>query len=117
MNYILVVDDEKSIRDLIKDAIEHFGDKAMVACNGKEGLRYFNSQRFNLVITDIMMPIMDGIELARSIRNSDRPDTPIIAITAYLGNKGVERGLFNSIIGKPFNLKSLKKIISQNLES
>ena len=115
MNYILVVDDEESIRDAIKDATEHFGYKVMVACNGEEGLKYFNSHRYNLVITDIKMPIMDGIEFARSIRNSDRPDTPIIAITASLGNKGIERGLFNSIIGKPFDLFSLTKIISQNL--
>ena len=116
MNYILFVDDEELIRNVIKDAMEHFGYKAVVACNGEEGFKYFNSQRFNLVITDIKMPIMDGIEFARSIRNSDRPDTPIIAITAHLGNIGIERGLFNSIIGKPFNLKSLEKCIGQHLE-
>ena len=117
MNYILVVDDEEAIRDAIKDATEDFGHKVVVACNGEEGLKYFHSHRINLIITDIKMPIMDGIEFAKSIRNSDRPDTPIIAISGYLGNTGIESGLFDSIIDKPFNLNFLEKIISQNLGS
>ena len=117
MDHILVVDDEKVVRNLVKDALEHFGYKVTVACNGEEGLEYFNSHRFKLVITDIKMPIMDGIEFAKSIRNSDRPDTPIIAITAYLNSIDTERDSFNSIIDKPFNLESLAKIISQHLES
>jgi two-component system sensor histidine kinase EvgS len=118
MDHILVVDDEKFIRDVIKDALEYYGYKVTVACNGKEGLEYFNSaHRFKLVITDIKMPIMGGIEFARSIRNSAKPNIPIIAITAYLGNKDIEGNLFNSVIGKPFDLKYLTKNISQHLES
>ena len=117
MDNILVVDDEKFIRDAIKDGMEHYGYKVTVASNGEEGLKDFDSHRFKLVITDIKMPIMDGIEFARSIRNSDRPDTPIIAITGCLGDKDSERDLFNSIINKPFNLSSLAKIISQHLEA
>jgi len=63
------------------------------------------------------MPIMDGIELARSIRNSAKPDIPIIAITAFFVDKKVDKDLFNSVISKPFNLKSLAKVIQQHLES
>jgi len=118
MDHILVVDDEKSVRDVIKSALEYYGYKVTVACNGQEGLEYFNnSHRFNLVITDIRMPIMDGIEFARSIRSSAKPNTPIIAITALFVDKDMERDLFDSIIGKPFNLASLAKIISQHIES
>ena len=110
---VLVVDDQKSVRDVIKDFLELFGYKVMVACDGEKGLKLFNSQRFDLVITDIRMPVMDGIELARAIRNSDRPATPIIAITAYFGDTGARRDLFNSIVSKPFNLSTLQKIVSQ----
>ncbi len=118
MDHILVVDDEKAVRDVVEDALEYCGYKTTVACNGKEGPEYFNNgDGFKLVITDIKMPIMDGIEFARSIRNSAKPNIPIIAITAFPGNKDIERGLFNSIMGKPFNLPSLAKIISQHLES
>ena len=117
MNYILVVDDEKIIADVIKDTLEHFGYKVAVACNGEEGLEYFNSHRFKLVITDIIMPVMDGIELARSIRNSAKPDIPIIAITGFFGKNDIEMDLFNSVISKPFKLPILEKTDGQNLES
>ena len=117
-NHILVVDDEESVRNVIKDFLELLGHKVIVGCNGKEGLEYFNnSHRFKLVITDLKMPVMCGIEFARAIRKSDKPDTPIIAITAYFGNMGIERDFFNSIVAKPFKLESLEEIINQHLES
>ena len=78
MNLILVVDDDKAIRDVLKDFLGRFTHKVVAAGDGKEGLNYFNSECFDLVITDITMPIMDGNELARAIRNSDRPDKALI---------------------------------------
>ena len=118
MDHILVVDDEQAIRDVLKDALACFGYRVTVACDGQEGLKYFNdSHSFKLVLTDIKMPIMDGIELARSIRNSARPTTPIIAITAFFVDKDLEKGLFDAVIGKPFNLISLAEIIKQHLKS
>ena len=118
MGHILFADDEEAVRDLVKEALEYYNYKVTVVSNGKEGLEYFNnSPRFKLVITDIKMPVMDGIEFARCIRNSDRPDTPIIAITGFFGKTEVEDGLFNLVINKPFDLKYLKKIISLHLES
>jgi CheY-like chemotaxis protein len=116
MDHILLVDDEKPIRDIIKDTIELYGHKVMVACNGQEGLKYFYSNRFKLVITDIKMPIMDGIELARDIRNSDSPNIPIIAATGF-SETIKETELFNLIINKPFKLKSLIESINLHLES
>ena len=118
MDHILVVEDEKSVRDILKAAMEYYGYKVTAACDGQEGLEYFNNGGgFKLVITDINMPVMDGIELARSIRNSARPNIPIIAITGFVVDKKTERDLFNSVIGKPFDLASLEKVISQLLES
>ena len=117
MDHILVVDDEQAIRDVLKDALACFGYRVTVACDGQEGLEYFNnSNGFKLVLTDIKMPIMDGIELARSIRNSAKPDIPIIAITAFFASQDLEKGLFNAVMGKPFNLVSLAEIIKRHLE-
>jgi CheY-like chemotaxis protein len=76
-----------------------------------------NNQKISVNLFWKSTPVMDGVEFANLIRNSAKPDIPIIAITAYPGNKAIEGNLFNSIIGKPFNLVSLKKIISQHLES
>ena len=116
LNNILVVDDEEAVRDVVKDGLELFGYKVTVASNGQEGFEYFSrSNRFKLVITDVRMPIMDGIEFTRLIRNSERPDTPVIAITGFFEKTKVEEGLFNSIINKPFDLKFLKKIVGHHL--
>ena len=118
MDHILVVEDEKSVRDILKAGLEYYGYKVTAACDGQEGLEHFNNGNgFKLVITDINMPVMDGIELARSIRNSARPNIPIIAITGVVVDKNIERALFNSVIGKPFDLASLAKVISQHIES
>ena len=118
LGHILFADDEESVRNLIKDALEYYNYKVTVASNGKEGLEYFNNlHHFKLVITDIKMPVMDGIEFARSIRNSDRPDTPIIATTGFYETIKEENELFDLIINKPFKLKSFVKIVSQHLES
>ena len=113
MKSVLVIDDEEYIRDILKAAVECLGYEVRAACNGEEGLEYFNSHRFNLVITDIKMPVMDGIEFAKSIRNSNSPDIPIIAVTGFSPILGEESSLFNSFITKPFKLKSLEKIINQ----
>jgi CheY-like chemotaxis protein len=115
---ILFVDDEETIRDLIKDTLEYYNYKVAVASNGREGLNYFNnSSSFGLVITDIKMPIMDGIEFAKGIRNSDRPDTPIIATTGFSETIDKENGLFDLIIDKPFKLKPLLDTVSSYLNA
>ena len=117
MDHILVVDDEKSIRYLIKDALEYHGYKVTEACCGREGLEYFKSlDLFKLVITDIKMPNMDGVEFARALRNSNQPNIPIIAISAHAGNIAIDKDLFNSVIEKPFSMLSLRKLITAYLE-
>jgi len=117
MAHILVVDDEEAVKDAVKDSLERFGYEVIVASNGKEGLEYFNRcYCLNLVITDIRMPFMDGIEFAKLIRDSDRPNLPIIAITANIESERIKKGLFDSILSKPFNLLTLKKIVKQTLD-
>lgn len=63
------------------------------------------------------MPYMDGIELAKLIRKSDKPDTPIIAISAYFQTMELEKGLFGSILNKPLNLPALKKVVELILKA
>jgi len=118
MDHILVVDDEETVKDAVKYVLERFGYEVKVASNGKEGFEYFSRcQCLKLVITDIRMPFMDGIKLAGLIRDSDRPDMPIIAITAHFGREKIKKGLFDYVLGKPFNLLTLEKIVKQILES
>ncbi len=78
--HILVVDDEPSIRDFIRRNLEMRSFKVTLASNGLEALALFDQHTFVLVILDIMMPKMDGLEVCRRIRKTST--VPIIILTA-----------------------------------
>lgn len=105
MDTILVIDDEKGITSLIQEALSMFGYDVEIALDGQEGIQKFESSTYDLVITDICMPGLDGNSVARHIRNSDRKSTPIIGMsgTPWL----LDKGDFDMVISKPFPLKML----------
>ena len=102
---ILVIDDEQLILGLVKQVLTKFGFEVETALDGKEGIQKFDTTEFDLVITDINMPGMDGNGVARHIRISEKNYTPIIGITGtpWL----VEEKDFDLIIKKPFSIKLL----------
>ncbi len=77
---VLVVDDEKSLRDFVRRNLEVRGYKVLTAANGLEALAVFQNENIQMVIMDIMMPHMDGLEATRRIRQESR--VPIIILTA-----------------------------------
>ena len=77
---VLIVDDEKTIRDFVQKNLEVRGYRVMIASNGIEALDIFNTQNVDLVILDIMMPRMDGLETTRQIRKIST--IPIIILSA-----------------------------------
>ena len=77
---ILVVDDEKLIRSVIKDYLENEKMIVFEAENGEEALRVFKEEKINLIILDLMMPKMDGIETLKEIRKIS--EVPVIMLTA-----------------------------------
>ena len=102
---ILVIDDEQLILGLVKQVLTKFGFEVETALDGKEGIQKFDTTEFDLVITDINMPGMDGNGVARHIRISEKNYNPIIGITGtpWL----VEEKDFDLIIKKPFSIKLL----------
>jgi CheY-like chemotaxis protein len=102
---ILVIDDEKGILDVVRSVLSRAGFKVEIALNGRKGIQKFDGGAFDLVITDILMPEIDGIEVVKHIRNSDRPYTPIIGCsgTPWL----LEEGEFDTVFLKPFPLADL----------
>ena len=106
---ILVVDDESAVSEVLQQILIRLGHCAEIASGGHEGLRMFDSRVYDLVITDILMPGIDGNGVARHIRGSDRPYTPIIGIsgTPWL----LEGSMFDFVIPKPFNIQALTSAI------
>jgi signal transduction histidine kinase len=79
---ILLVDDEQDIRDVLEIALADIGYKLYLADNGKTALDVFKKNRIDVVITDIKMPVMDGIELLRQVKRI-RPATEVLMITGH----------------------------------
>ncbi|OFX23557.1 MAG: two-component system response regulator [Bacteroidetes bacterium GWA2_31_9b] len=79
---ILIVDDSESIREVVKFTLENEGYNVMIGVDGNDALQYLNGKPIDLVITDLHMPNMDGIELIRHIRTIDAyKHIPILFLT------------------------------------
>ena len=109
MTSILVVDDEYLIADILAYALEDEGYLVVTASNGQKGLEILDRQQPSLVITDFMMPRMDGLEFARAIHSRHPPcDFPIILMSgaqASLGRASPE--LFAAVFDKPFDISDV----------
>jgi len=104
---ILVVDDERHIARLIQVNLERVGYIVITAENGKEALEKIESDRPELVILDVMMPVMDGLETLKTIRATPGIcELPIIMLTAKTQDQDVFRGYSLGVdiyLTKPFN--------------
>jgi CheY-like chemotaxis protein len=105
MSTILVIDDEKGILQLLYQALTRFGHKVETAVNGQEGIEKFDDGNFDIVITDIRMPGVDGNGVVKHIRNSNRQSIPVIAISGTPWQSEAKN--FDMILPKPFPLKKL----------
>ena len=119
MFQILVVDDDKNTRLLLKAVLEAENYTVFTAENGVAALELMDRNHIDLVVLDIMMPRMDGLEATRQLRSLSRIDAvyvPIIAMTANAFTedavKCVEAGM-NAHMAKPLELNTLLKVISR----
>ncbi len=114
MTSILIVDDERSMRDFLKILLTKEGYKVEVAANGATAITLLNEQLFDLVITDIKMDGMDGLELLNSIKE-EWPGLPVVMITAFASPDdavfAMKNGAFD-YISKPFNVDEIKAVIT-----
>jgi len=79
---ILIVDDSESIREVVHFTLENAGHNVLVAVDGQDALKFFDGRALDLVITDLHMPVMNGIELIKKIRNeTDYKRVPILFLT------------------------------------
>ena len=117
---ILLVEDNDLNQRLMKISLTRYHYNVIVAVNGLEGVQMFKNQKFDLILMDIMMPVMDGFEATNEIRNLESADsslghTPIIAFTANTINNDREKcvnGGMDDIIEKPFDINKFREILS-----
>lgn len=110
MASILVIDDEEILLGMFTNVLERSGHHVHCAENGEKGIRIFESENFDLVITDMVMPVMNGQEVAQHIRSSNKSKTPVIGMsgTPWM----VNRYHFDDVLVKPFLLEELTDKIS-----
>ena len=118
MSRILVVDDEESMRQLLEIALRKEGYRLTLAESGKKATEIFDKSSYDLVISDIKMPDMSGVEVLRHIKETD-PTVPVIMITAYASAETAVEALrlgAYDYLTKPFKLEELKANIRNALE-
>jgi DNA-binding response OmpR family regulator len=105
---ILIVDDEMQIVQIVRDALEKAGFRTITAYDGEQALTLFRSERPHLMILDLMLPGMDGLDVARTIRKES--DIPILMLTARTAEAdrvaGLELGADDYVV-KPFSPREL----------
>ena len=119
--YILVVEDDAGLNRFISDSLHGEGFKIIRAGNGKEALQLMDTHDINLVISDVMMPDMNGIELCKTIKDDiSRSHIPVILLTAKTDSNtelaGIESGA-DIYITKPFKVRHLIVRVKNLLES
>lgn len=91
---IIVVDDSITSRTLLKNILESYGYQVKTAVDGLQGWRLMKNEKFDLVVTDIEMPVMDGFELTKKIRDDSKTsDMPVVLVTSLESNEDKERGI------------------------
>jgi CheY-like chemotaxis protein len=100
---ILIVDDEFGLAEMLREMLRESGFEVSLAINGRLALEILTEARVDLVLTDMMMPVMDGAELAAAMRKDRRHrDTPIIMMTSLPTSRPQPEGLFDAVLRKPF---------------
>jgi two-component system NtrC family response regulator len=115
---ILVVDDDASFRRIVDYTLEEEGYEPHLAANGPEALEMFETTEYSLVVTDVRMPQMSGLELLRKIQ-AVAPDLPVLVVTAHAAVEdaveAMREGAFDYIV-KPVNRDQLKFVVRKALE-
>ncbi len=109
MAAILLAEDDESMRRFLKKALERAGHAVIDAAQGDEALTELQLREFDLLLTDIVMPVMDGIELARRAAEID-PEMKIMFITGFAAvalNAANQAPEDAKVLSKPFHLKDL----------
>ena len=113
---ILIVDDEFGLAEMLREMLRESGFEVTLAINGRLALEILEEGTVDLVLTDMMMPVMDGEELATAMRTDQKHrDTPIIMMTSLPTARPQPEGLFDAVLRKPFTPEILLETLRRSL--
>ncbi|WP_416897580.1 MAG: response regulator [Minwuia sp.] len=119
MARILVAEDEPDIRDIIDRALSGAGHSVVTAADGAAALEQMRGQKFDLLLTDIVMPIMDGVALALNVAKA-HPDVRILMMTGYADQRDRAHNLdllIHDIVLKPFTIGEIVLKVDEALSA
>ena len=122
MSTILIVDDVQANRDVLVTLLVHEGHTVIEAADGDEGLRLTRGQHPDLVISDVLMPVMDGYEFVRQLRlDVETAATPVVFYTAHYGERDARAlalaGGVSDVLTKPVESAEVLRVVSRVLSS
>ncbi len=107
---ILLIEDEVRVSSFIKKGLEEQGEEVMQAFDGQTGLNLACQHAFDVIVLDVVMPIMNGVEVCNQLKNHHRINTPILMLTALSTTEDIVLGLetgADDYLTKPFKFKEL----------
>ncbi|MFO7890776.1 MAG: response regulator [bacterium] len=110
MEKILIVEDEEVVRDYLSEILSGLGYNPITSVDGEDGLKKFYEHDLSMILTDIRMPVMDGLSMLKKIRSED-PSIPIIVITGFPTVDSAVKSLVagaDYYLVKPINIDDLK---------
>jgi len=114
---MLVVDDEKSVRDLLAEYLNEYGYEVVCAANGQDALNMYKQGNFDIILSDLIMAPMDGLELLNKVKEIDS-DAIFIMITGYpsisSSIEAIKKGA-TDYITKPFNIDEIRVKVERAL--
>jgi CheY-like chemotaxis protein len=119
MARILVAEDDGAVREFVTRALTHHGHEVTAVNDGTEALVALAEARYELLLTDIVMPEMDGIALALKVAK-DHPETRILMMTGYAAAKQRAHNLdelIHDVLTKPFSLEQIRDAVEAALQA
>lgn len=112
---ILVIDDDDRVRTLLRDILVFGGHQVIEASDGILGMQYLEQGKFDMVLTDLGMPVMNGWEVAKWVKRKT-PQTPVGLITGWginLEEEKIKESGVDLVIGKPFQVNEILEAVKQ----
>jgi CheY-like chemotaxis protein len=119
MARILIIDDDDLLRNVLVKTLTQAGHSVVEAADGAQGMNVFHASSVDLVITDLVMPVQEGVETIMALKR-ERPDLPVIAMSGGVSNAPLYLDIAskvgaNTILPKPFTPQQLDDAISEVL--